>query len=199
MKRTLILTILFLLAAPAVVFAPPSVPGVRYVRVAPTGSCSQSPPVQVLNSSGDIYTCDNGTWTDKTTGTGSGTVSGQANNAIPKGTGPTSLGAQSSCTDNGTTFACTEPISAPTLAAGTTTPTTIGSSGVLLNGVPALQSQTSLNNYYSGGAGNLTGTGYSNTANGAYALNANTTGYNNTANGYQAGQYIADGVTYPDP
>ena len=46
-----------------------------------------------------------------------------------------------------------------TVAAGTATPTTIGSSGVLLNGVPALQSQTSLNNYYSGGAGNLTGTG----------------------------------------
>ena len=62
MKRTLILTILFLLAAPAVVFAQPSVPGVRYVSVAPTGSCSQSPPVQVLNSSGAIYTCNNGTW-----------------------------------------------------------------------------------------------------------------------------------------
>ena len=70
MKRTLILTILFLLAAPAVVFAQPSVPGVRYVSVAPTGACSQSPPVQVLNSSGDIYTCDNGTWTDKTNGGG---------------------------------------------------------------------------------------------------------------------------------
>jgi hypothetical protein len=56
----------------------------------------------------------------------------------------------------------------------------------LLNGVPALQSQTSLYNYYSGGAGNLTGTGNSNTANGYQALSANTTGSYNTANGYQA-------------
>ena len=80
---------------------------------------------------------------------------------------------------------------------------TISANGVLLNGVPALQAQTSLNNYYSGGAGNLTGTGSSNTANGyaalqnnstgsnntangMYALNANTTGYNNTGNGFQA-------------
>ncbi len=73
-----------------------------------------------------------------------------------------------------------------TVAAGTTTPTTIGSNGVLLNGVPALQSQTSLNNYYSGGAGNLTGTGYNNTANGYAALSANTTGNMNTANGFEA-------------
>ena len=73
-----------------------------------------------------------------------------------------------------------------TVAAGATTPTTIGSNGVLLNGVPALQSQTSLNNYYSGGAGNLTGTGSNNTANGFQALYANTTGSSNTANGFQA-------------
>ena len=89
---------------------------------------------------------------------------------------------------------------------------TISANGVLLNGVPALQAQTSLNNYYSGGAGNLTGTGYNNTgngfqalytnttgyyntANGMYALFTNTTGSNNTANGYEAGQYIEDGVT----
>jgi hypothetical protein len=53
----------------------------------------------------------------------------------------------------------------------------------LLNGVPALQSQTSLNNYYSGGAGNLTGTGSSNSAQGYQALYFNTTGYNNSAQG----------------
>ena len=56
----------------------------------------------------------------------------------------------------------------------------------MLNGVPALQSQTSLNNYYSGGAGNLTGTGYNNTANGFHALYSNTTGNYNTANGLLA-------------
>jgi hypothetical protein len=82
----------------------------------------------------------------------------------------------------------------------------------LLNGVPALQSQTSLNNYYSGGAGNLTGTGSQNTANGYVTLSANTTGSQNTANGYvalysnttgsgnsaqgySAGQFISDGST----
>ena len=82
-----------------------------------------------------------------------------------------------------------------TVAAGAATPTTIGSNGVLLNGVPALQAQTSLYNYYSGGAGNLTGTGINNTANGLQALSANTTGSYNIANGFQAGRYIADGVT----
>ena len=80
----------------------------------------------------------------------------------------------------------TSGIFSGTVAAGTATPTTIGSNGVLLNGVPALQSQTSLNNYYSGGAGNLTGTGVQNTANGYAALAFNTTGNNNIANGYQA-------------
>jgi hypothetical protein len=107
----------------------------------------------------------------------------------------------------------TQAVSAPgTLILGALTPTTIGSKGVLLNGVPALQSQTSLNNYYSGGSGNLTGTGSDNTANGFAALYANTTGSSNTASGYQAlyanttgsdntangfaaGRYIADGVT----
>ena len=79
---------------------------------------------------------------------------------------------------NGGTVSATTGTFSGTVAAGATTPTTIGSNGVLLNGVPALQSQTSLNNYYSGGAGNLTGTGLY-----------------NTANGYQAGVYIADGVT----
>jgi hypothetical protein len=56
----------------------------------------------------------------------------------------------------------------------------------LLNGVPALQSQTSLNNYYSGGAGNLTGTGSYNSAQGYKALFYNTTGSYNSANGYAA-------------
>ena len=99
-----------------------------------------------------------------------------------------------------------------TVAAGAATPTTIGSNGVLLNGVPALQAQTSLYNYYSGGAGNLNGTGVNNTANGMYALFSNTTGSDNTANGYtalydnttgnsniaiglQSGWYLADGTT----
>ena len=87
---------------------------------------------------------------------------------------------------NGGTVSATTGTFSGTVAAGTTTPTTIGSNGVLLNGVPALQSQTSLYNCYSGGSGNLTGTGSNNTANGYQALAANTTGVSNTANGYMA-------------
>jgi hypothetical protein len=63
----------------------------------------------------------------------------------------------------------------------------------LLNGVPALQSQTSLYNYYSGGAGNLTATGSDNIANGYQALYANTTGSYNAANGFQALYYNTTG------
>jgi hypothetical protein len=50
-------------------------PAIRYVGTAPSGACSQSPPVQVLNSTGAIYTCDNGTWAAQTGGgTSPGTV-----------------------------------------------------------------------------------------------------------------------------
>jgi hypothetical protein len=101
---------------------------------------------------------------------------------------PASIGAQVNlgATQTGAIGASGTATFPGTVAAGATTPTTIGSSGVLLNGVPALQSQTSLDNYYSGGAGNLTGTGSQNTANGFEALFSNTTGYNNAANGFQA-------------
>jgi hypothetical protein len=87
---------------------------------------------------------------------------------------------------NGGMVSATTGTFSGTVAAGATTPTTMGSNGVLLNGVPALQAQTSLGNYYSGGAGNLTGTGSDNTANGFQALYSNTTGTDNTANGYAA-------------
>ena len=71
MKRYLLFAALLMLAAAAQ--AQVNNPGVRYVSSAPSGACSQSPPVQVLNSSGAIYTCNNGTWA--TSGDGSGTVS----------------------------------------------------------------------------------------------------------------------------
>lgn len=48
--------------------------GVTYVGSAPSGACSQAPPVQVLNSSGAIYTCDNGTWAVQG-GSGGGVIS----------------------------------------------------------------------------------------------------------------------------
>ena len=65
-----VLFLIFLLAAAA--YAQPNNPSVRYVGSAPSGACSQAPPVQVLNSSGAIYTCNNGTWAVQ--GGGSGTV-----------------------------------------------------------------------------------------------------------------------------
>jgi hypothetical protein len=101
---------------------------------------------------------------------------------------PASIGAQVNlgATQTGAIGASGTATFPGTVAAGTITPTTIGSNGVLLNGVPALQSQASLNNYYSGGAGNLTGTGAYNSAHGYNALSSNTTGNGNSAQGYQA-------------
>ncbi|MEK7638491.1 MAG: hypothetical protein AAB375_03655, partial [Patescibacteria group bacterium] len=54
------------------------------------------------------------------------------------------------------------------------------------NDVLFAMASTSLYNYFTGGAGNLTMTGGYNTANGYQALYSNTTGYKNTANGFQA-------------
>ncbi|MDD2657655.1 MAG: hypothetical protein PHD04_03295, partial [Candidatus Pacebacteria bacterium] len=54
------------------------------------------------------------------------------------------------------------------------------------NGVNIITASTTLGNYFSGGAGNLTMTGGWNTANGYQALYYNTTGGHNTANGFQA-------------
>jgi len=58
-----------LLALPLGAFAQPSNPSVRYVSVAPSGACSASPPVQVVISTGAIYTCNNGTWGAASSGT----------------------------------------------------------------------------------------------------------------------------------
>ena len=78
MKHALILGITALLMLAAAAWGQVSAPSVRYVSSAPSGACSQAPPVQVLNSSGAIYTCNNGTWAVQGGGSGSGTVSGQA-------------------------------------------------------------------------------------------------------------------------
>jgi len=54
------------------------------------------------------------------------------------------------------------------------------------NGADVIIASTTLNNYFFGGAGNLTMTGSNNTANGRDALFSNTTGSFNTASGFQA-------------
>ena len=107
-------------------------------------------------------------------------------NQSTTGNAATSTQATNATNVNGGTVSASNGTFSGTVVAGTTTPTTIGSSGVLLNGVTALQAQTSLGNYYTGGSGNLTGTGTYNTANGYEALISDTTGINNTADGYQS-------------
>ena len=63
----------------------------------------------------------------------------------------------------------------------------------LYNSLPIADAQTALNNYFFGGAGNLTMTGSANTANGYEALSSNTTGGSNTASGYGALHYNTTG------
>ena len=79
---------------------------------------------------------------------------------------------------------------------GTTTPTqkldvagninVSAGSAYKYNGANVITASTTLNNYFFGGAGNLTMTGAYNTASGVQALYSNTTGYYNTASGVNA-------------
>ena len=61
------------------------------------------------------------------------------------------------------------------------------------NGADVIIASTTLNNYFFGGAGNLTMTGSNNTANGFRALYSNTTGSNNTAYGRDALRFNTTG------
>jgi len=125
MKRTLILTILFLLAAPAVVFAQPSVPGVRYVSVAPTGACSQSPPVAgAQQQRRDLHVALTGRGRCRAAAAAPAQLSGQANGVIPLATASTIIGAQSALSDNGTTVTSTEPVHAPSFVGSGSDPFT---------------------------------------------------------------------------
>lgn len=47
---------------------------VQYVVTAPSGVCYDYPPIQIVISTGTIYTCDNGTWAATSGGGGGGTV-----------------------------------------------------------------------------------------------------------------------------
>ena len=245
MKRIVILAAMILGCACAWSQAPTKMGPISTPSVqTPSGGSSSN----CFKTDGSTGACGSGSGTVTVVGSGSLTST-----ALVTGGGSTTL--QTPATT--ATMDSSGNISTPgTITAGTSTPTTIGPNGVLLNGIPALQSQTSLNNYYSGGSGNLTGTGGSNTANGfrhsptplAHTANgmrslqtplaaatprmgsmrsspnhhwleqhrewvcsalfntmavkhrewvaANLTplAYN-TASGYEAGQYIADGVT----
>ena len=66
--RKLLAFLLFTL--PALAQSPVIGGPVQYVLAAPSGSCGAAPPIEVLFSNGLIYTCDNGTWTNQTSGGG---------------------------------------------------------------------------------------------------------------------------------
>ena len=68
----------------------------------------------VTSSKGRCYS--GSAWADCGGGSGSGTVSGQANGVIPLATAATTIGAQSHLSDNGTTVSSSEPFTAPSLA-----------------------------------------------------------------------------------
>jgi hypothetical protein len=90
---------LFLLALPLA--AQPNNPSVRYVSGAPSGTCSPAPPIQVVDSTGTIYTCDNGTWAAQGGG-GGGNLSGTLTAGfVPIATGVNTLG--DSTIDDGVT------------------------------------------------------------------------------------------------
>lgn len=66
MKKLLYLA--FLISAGAL--AQVSSPSVIYQANAPSGACSPYPPIQVVSSTGVIYTCNNGTWAAASSGGG---------------------------------------------------------------------------------------------------------------------------------
>ena len=175
---------------------------------APSATCSAlvNNGYIATNATPQAYQCTNATgsyaWNVLGSGGGGGGLSGMTTGQLPVAASATTVTSSIAYATANTASTIVERdgsgnFSAGTITAGATTPTTIGSNGVLLNGVPALQSQTSLNNYYSGGAGNLTGTGSNNTANGLSALNANTTGSNNTANGLRRSTPTPPATTTP--
>ena len=64
---------------------------ILYVQTAPSGLCQFIPQIEVLTSSGAIYTCDNGTWTSQAS-SGSGTVSsGTAGQSVYYGVSGTTV------------------------------------------------------------------------------------------------------------
>jgi hypothetical protein len=71
MKKILLLAILaFCCVCPAQVVGPGFI---NYVTSAPSGTCSQGVPAQIVMGTGDIYTCQTGTWA-KAGGSGAGAV-----------------------------------------------------------------------------------------------------------------------------
>lgn len=87
MKKLLLLAF-FVLPALAQI----STPGVQYVTNAPSGSCSATPPIQVVRTTGVAYTCNNGTWGTAPSGPPSGSAGGFLTGTYPNPGGPTASG-----------------------------------------------------------------------------------------------------------
>ena len=64
MRRTALLFLLTAATAFTPLFGQMPTPGVhvQYVATAPSGSCAEAPPIEVVDSTGATYTCRNGTW-----------------------------------------------------------------------------------------------------------------------------------------
>lgn len=75
-----------LFSIPALAQSPVIGGAVQYVFTAPSGSCGAAPPIEVLYSTGAIYTCDNGTWAVQGGG-GSGTFNALTGDATSTATG----------------------------------------------------------------------------------------------------------------
>ena len=82
---------LFLLITTGAVLAQVNNPSVIYVVPAPSGSCAQAPPIQVVNSTGTVYTCDNGTWAAQGGGGGNGFPIVIGSTSIASGSTTTSI------------------------------------------------------------------------------------------------------------
>jgi len=106
--------------------------------------------IYIDTSTNDVYICttvtrppgpaqSTCTWTKQGTGTGSGTVSGQTANCIPKASGATALTTCSSLSDNATTVSTTEAVST-----GALTATSIPSPGAIGGTTPAAGTFTTL-------------------------------------------------------
>ena len=70
--------LLFLLLLPLAAFGQPSNQSIIIVTTTPSGSCTNGLPLEYLLSTGHVYSCQAGTWTDISGGGGTGSVTSVA-------------------------------------------------------------------------------------------------------------------------
>lgn len=194
--------LLLLFSLPAFAQSPVIGGAVQYVPTAPSGSCSQAPPIDVLNANGHPWTCANGTWTDQGGGGGGGAVNSVANSDGTLTISPTTGSIVASIAlghANTWTSTQTFPIISLPITSATTgfieQPITGGGQTLLLHTFTAGGTASDGNLFVGQGAGNTTATaGISNTGVGTSALIALTTGQVNTAVGTHSMLTMASGT-----